>query len=344
MKKIKYFSGFANIGIGTTFAEGLGFECALANELDLNRADWLQMSYPKTKVVQGNFTDRKIFKQLVDDFKSSGCELAIFSPCCQPFSRAGGQHLNSPEAFLFLDILEFIKQAKPKWAWIENAKEFPKSILNDDPRTIEERITTFLTNLGYDVNFEIQDAADFGTPQHRRRSICLISNTGHWEFPKKNPNKKPLTVRQATGHLPSVEAGKRSGIPFHNGPRLPKYQADCMIGVPDGKWSLSPVSVKGEPASKPKPKHAFRRIYWDRPCNTIVQKSSSISGFQTVHPKDNRTLTILEIILLGGLPENWKIPLPYRFKEDLIRDVLGEMFAPRHVAHLLKQLLKIVPK
>lgn len=341
MEIIKYFSGFANVGIGTTYAEKLGFECALANELNLDRADWLQSAYPKAKVVQGDFTDPKIFAHLVEEFKRLQCRAAFFSPCCQPFSKAGGQHLDSPEAFLFLPILDFIEATLPDFAWIENAKEFPSSILADDPRTIEMRIRERLKPLGYDINLVIQDAAHFGTPQHRRRSLFLMSRTGkRWEAPKES--KKIKTVRGTIGHLPSVQAGQRSGVPLHNGPKLPKCQADCMIGVKEGEASPNPVNVKGEPPSKPKPPYAFCRILSTDACNTIVQKSASISGYRTVHYRDNRTLTLLEIILLSGLPKDWNIPLQFRCKDQLIRGVIGECFAPRHVAHLLKELRKII--
>lgn len=346
MNKVKCFSGFGSVGILTTYAKALGFETVLANELDLLRASWLAESYKaqglNTEVVQGDFTNPKIFNYLCNQFIKKKIELAFFSPCCQPFCKAGGQHLNSPEAFLFLHIIKFIRKTRPKWSWIENAAEFPTSVLKDDPRTIEKRIRDALEPLGYEVKVAIQDAADFGTPQHRRRSIFLIrrKDACAWDFPK--PFDTQITVRQAIENLPPLVAGHRSSIPLHFAAYLPKCQADCFIGVKDGETAPNPVNVDGSKPKKQKPKYAFKRIAWDKPCNTIVQKSASISGYQTVHPRDNRTLTIWEIILLTGLDENWYIPAWAKAKPQLIRDVLGEAFAPKHCAEILKMLRKSI--
>ncbi|MBR1606022.1 MAG: DNA cytosine methyltransferase [Alphaproteobacteria bacterium] len=348
MRTIKYFHGFSSAALVTEFAKPLGFECTLLNELDPMRLLWAKESYNKKgeypDCCRGDFTDPKIFDELVRKFNEKNLELALFSPCCQPFSKAGGQHLDSPEAFLFLHIIDFIKYTLPKWIWIENAEEFPTSVLTDDPRTIEQRIRDALEPLGYVVKVKIQDAADFGVPQHRRRSIFLISRKDvcTWEFPE--PFLNQITVRQAIGQLPTLKAGERSYIPFHNAPWLPKCQADCFINVPDGGTAPNPVNVDGSQPKKQKPKYAFRRIYWDKPCNTIVQKSASVSGYQTVHPRDNRTLTVFEIILLTGLDQNWYIPIWARCKEQIIRDVLGECFAPKHATEILKMLRQAIDK
>ena len=129
MAKMKYFSGFGSCSIVTTYAKELGFECGLLNELDPLRAQWAQETFRHqglndAEVIQGDFTDPKIFKALLRKFRKRGLEMALFSPCCQPFSKAGKQHLDSPEAFLFLDIIKFIRKGRPLYSWIENAAEF----------------------------------------------------------------------------------------------------------------------------------------------------------------------------------------------------------------------------
>ncbi|MCL1892437.1 MAG: DNA cytosine methyltransferase [Alphaproteobacteria bacterium] len=342
-KPIKYFSGFANVGIGFVYAKSLGFECALANEYDLTRASWHQHSYPDAEMVVGDFTDPEVFEKLVRRFKELEIDVACFSPCCQPFSRAGGQHLDSPEAFYFLWILKFIERTGLKYAWIENAKEFPNAVLSDDPRPIKQRIVETLTP-SHHVELQIQDAARFGTAQSRRRSLFLISRSDlpRWEFPKQTDAL--ISAESVIGHLPPIWTNGRSAILMHNVPPLPKCQIDCIKDVPAGMWAPHPVNKRGMPYVKPKPKYAFRRIYADRPCNTILQKSASITGYQTLHYKENRVLSPLEIILLTGLPQNWSVPTWARCKHQLVRDVLGEAFAPRHVERLLQELLKIAPR
>ena len=330
--KIKYFSGFMSASVGFEFAEELGFECVLGNELNKIRAKWSQEKFPNADIVQGSFTDPKIFSYLVRKFKEEGCRLATFSPNCQPFSKAGKQHLHSTEAFLFLHILKFIKLTMAENAWIENALEFRK--------TVEQRIRDELEPLGYHIEVKVQDAAGFKTPQHRRRTIFLISRIGIWKHPIECEEKDYVTVRQTIDHLPSVEAGERSHIPFQNGPYLPICQIAYIHDYTKSSDRIPFVSTQGVPCKKLKPQHVACRIDPDKPANTIVQKSASITGFRTCHYRDNRCLTVLEVILLTGLTENWFIPLWARNDEQLIRDVLGECFAPLHV----KALLQTMPK
>lgn len=216
--------------VGFEFAEELGFECVLGNELNKIRAKWSQEKFPNADIVQGSFTDPKVFSYLVRKFKEEGCRLATFSPNCQPFSKAGKQHLHSTEAFLFLHILKFIKLTMAENAWIENALEFRNAVLNDDPRTVEQRIRDELEPLGYHIEVKVQDAAGFKTPQHRRRTIFLISRIGIWKHPIECEEKDYVTVRQTIDHLPSVEAGERSHILLQ---KIKKDFTSCPQEIPD---------------------------------------------------------------------------------------------------------------
>lgn len=324
--------------VGFEFAEQLGFECVLGNELNKIRAKWSQEKFPNADIVQGSFTDPKIFSYLVRKFKEKGCRLGVFSPCCQPFSKAGKQHLHSNEAFLFLYIIKFIKLTMAENAWIENALEFKNAVLDDDPRTVEQRIRDELEPLGYHIEVKIQDAVGFKTPQHRRRTIFLISRVGVWQHPVECDEKEYITVRQAIDHLPSVKAGEHSSIPFHNGPYLPACQIAYIHNYTKSSDKIPFVSTKGVLCKYLKPQYVACCIDPDKPANTIVQKSASITGFRTCHYRDKRCLTVLEIMLLTGLPENWFIPLWARNDEQLIRDVLGECFAPLHVKALLQTM------
>lgn len=170
--------------VGFEFAEQLGFECVLGNELNPTRAKWSQEKFPNAEVVQKSFTNPKIFSYLVRRFKEEGCRLATFSPNCQPYSKAGKQHLHSTEAFLFLYIIKFIKLTMAENAWIENALEFKDAVLDDDPRTVEQRKCGFLYELnGKDETFEEQFLSDGENGFMSRYALLfLISKTTNEKF------------------------------------------------------------------------------------------------------------------------------------------------------------------
>lgn len=343
-KKIPIFCAFQSASVGFEYAEELGFEVVLGNELNPTRYRWSCDKYPNAEIIKGSFTDPSIFAALVRKFTEKGCQIGTFSPCCQPFSKAGKTHLHSTEAFYFLYILKFIKLTNMPSGWIEEAEEFQNAVLDDDDRTIEKRIRDTLEPLGYHVEVKIQDAAGFGTPQHRRRTIILFSRVGKWKHPKECDESQYVSAEAAIKDLPPVNAGQRSNIPFHNAPFLPECQINMLKGVKEGEAPKQFVNADKSLPKKPKPKFVGRRNYRDKPWGTLVQKSATISGYNTVHYKQNRTLTTLETILLTGLSRNWYIPIWARNNEQLIRDVIGECFAPLHVKALLQSYLDCIVK
>lgn len=341
MRTVKYASFWSSVGIGMTFAAKLGFECVLASEYDSERCEWFKHSYKTAEMIPGDFTDPKVFDRLIKAFKEKKCELAIFSPNCQSFSLAGGQHLYTPEAFYILNIIDFIKKAEPKWFWIENAHEFLHSKLPGYTKTIKEIIETELAD--YNLNMDCsQDAADYGCPQHRRRSIILGSKIGVWKFPKKKPKQK--SAYKAIGKLTSISAGEWSNEAFHFRPWLPQCQIDCIHDVPAGSYAANPVDKNGKLFRNKKPKYTFARIKMSKPAPTILQASDLITGYTTLHYKDDGVLSIAEIIALTGLPKNWDIPVWARCQYKLIRNVLGECMMPNYCNMLLSMLRKIIPE
>ncbi|MBQ8676969.1 MAG: DNA cytosine methyltransferase [Alphaproteobacteria bacterium] len=159
------------------------------------------------------------------------------------------------------------------------AEEFQNAVLDDDGRTVEQRIRDFLKPLGYHVEILAQDAVGFGCPQHRRRTIILFSRVGIWKHPQECDESKYTTAESAIGNLPPVASGQRSGITLHNGPSISKCPVDMLHGVKEGESPKQFVNADGSFPKKPKPKFVGRRNFRNKPWGTIVQKSASISGY-----------------------------------------------------------------
>ena len=86
----------------------------------------------------------------------------------------------------------------------------------------------------------------------------------------------------------------------------------------------------------------YKRIDWHKPAPTITMCNGAISSQNNVHPgkkinqnqySDARVLTILELLRLTGLPDDWNIP--NWASDNLIRQVLGESFPPKFCLNLL---------
>ena len=82
---------------------------------------------------------------------------------------------------------------------------------------------------------------------------------------------------------------------------------------------------------------SWRRAKWDEPCGSILMKSAGMGGMISCHPgtlqedgtyNNARAYTIKELLLLTGLPDNYRIPAFTLNNDELIRDVIGECVCP----------------
>ena len=352
-----YTSLFANVGIGTYYLHNQNINCAVANELLGDRAEWHDYIYPNADMVQGDITDPEVYNKLVQLHKQHGCKLVLASPPCQSFSKANNSKGKASDIRtpLFRTNLDFIRDTDTDYAMIENVPDF----LNAKPKqlkellgdlTIGEYIKQELENMGYVVNIGVYSAADYGTAQDRQRAIILAAKKelGLWKFPKKDKFRKLLF--EAIGDLPSLEPGQQDPErPMHYALDLPACQIEFLKHTPTAssawknKKEYQPVNVDGS-ESCAQFKASFSRKDWNKPSNTVLTDSGSLGGMINIHPgrplsdgtySDCRPLSILELFRITGLPDDYPIPEKFIKNDKLIRDVIGECFAPLHVARLM---------
>lgn len=347
-KPLNYTSLFQNVGIGEFYLKSkLGLIGAVGNELLPQRAKWAKEVYPECEIVCGDITDPKVFDRLVKLHKEKECTGVLASPPCQSYTLSNSRRNPSDKrGRLFITMLEFVEATNPDWVLVENVPQMLTVKLNDGT-IVGKHIVDKLKALGYTVKSGVQNAADFSTAQNRKRAIILASKIGVWDFPK--PHKYKITLRDEIYDLPSRESGQVGDLKYQDAPVWAQAQIDVMKNTPTGRSAhdnlvWKPVNVDGSP-SKAKFKCSFQRKEWDKPCNTILRDSKGVTGFRNCHPgrllpdgtySDARALTVLELLRVTGLPDDY--PIPTWASDKLIRDVIGECFAPRHVLALLTTL------
>ncbi len=85
---------------------------------------------------------------------------------CQPFSQVGlGRGEEDTRGTLFHDIVRICESKKPKHILLENVKGLKT---NRHGKTLQTIIRK-LTDLGYEVTFELLNSKDYGIPQNRER-------------------------------------------------------------------------------------------------------------------------------------------------------------------------------
>ena len=196
----------------------------------------------------------------------------------------------------------------------------------------------------YIIDHEILDSSDYGVPQKRLRAILKIYKKNIiWDSPAK---EKKITVRDSIAHLPSLESGQSSNLPFHFARKHTKNHVLWMRNTPSGKSAFdnkkyfpnkNGIRLKGFNSS-------YRRIKWDEPAPTITIRSDAVSSQRNVHPgrkknnyfSDARVLTPLELMILNSIPS--KNNIKKDTNELLLRKVIGESVPPL----LLKKIMSKV--
>ncbi len=262
-------------------------------------------------------------------------------------SLAGKMHENDPRNSLIKYVIKLAQELEPTNILIENVPKVLNTYLVHKGEKL--KITDFIQNelepLGYIINPVVVDASDYATPQSRKRAIFLISKVAKWELPAKQDK---ITVREMIEHLPSLESGGTSAIKYHNAKTHNERHISFLKQTPTGKTALHNKVHYPKKADGTRIKGydtTYKRIEWDKPAPTITMANGSVSSQNNVHPgrkladgtySDARVLTLKEIFILTGLPDDWTPP--EWASENLIRQVIGEGVPPMLIDSLLSTM------
>jgi DNA (cytosine-5)-methyltransferase 1 len=339
---------FANVGIDETYLKEIGVEMKVSNELLEKRCNFYSHLYPDVDMICGDITDNKVFKRIVKAYIDNGCSFLIATPPCQGMSVAGKMDKFDPRNELIKYVVKFVKQTNPDNILIENVAGLLKFRIRDERGNvllIKDYIIKSFEKMGYNVNYGIFDAADFGTAQHRRRAIFLISKKGIWNPPEK---KEHITVRKMISDLESLMPGESGQKKFHFAKMHAERHIKWMSHTPEGKTAhLNKKNYPIKPNGEKIRGYAttYKRMEWDKPAPTITMANGSISSQNNVHPgrplsnglfSDPRVLTLLELFRLSGLPDDWNVP--EWATDNLVRQVVGESFPPKFCLEMVKEM------
>lgn len=353
MFKLKGISLFASAGIGEMYLKDAGIDIVAANELIPKRAECHQHLHPNTLMIQGDITVTNIKEQIKNQI-SEDVKFLLATPPCQGLSTLGKnksqKHFETdPRNFLIFDVLEIIDFGNFDYILIENVPHFLKMYFpyNSDFYTLEEILIDKYEHQ-YIIEVDVLDAKDYGVPQTRPRAIVKLYKKGCvWESPKK---EKEITLKDAIGHLPSLEAGEKSDIPWHVAKPHNERAILALKNTPTGKSALTNEIYypKKENGERIKGFHnTFKRMSWEQPCHARTTYSGSISSHNNVHPgyqlqdgtySDARVLTILETLIVSSLPEEPNFPV--WVTDTFIRTIIGESIPPLMLKKIVEGIMK----
>lgn len=262
---------------------------------------------------------------------------------CQGFSSHRKKHWNEEDDVrnsLIMAFASIVKKIDPEVIIMENVPEFLSKrywrYFSAAKKQYEEQ--------GYIVKEAIYNAASFGVPQDRFRSI-IIGMKKEFVLPVGYLQPKEYrTVRDAISHLPAVPAGVADPKdPMHKSASHKQSTIDVIKQVPhDG--GNRPAGVGPECLDKTKGfSDVYGRLSWDKPSITITHYARNPASGRYTHPEQDRGLTAREAALLQSFPVGFE----FTGKSDDIYRQIGEavppMLASAVAANILVELLSSVP-
>lgn len=289
--------------------------------------------------------DEKRFIELLDSIGYDSTKPTVLIGCapCQGFTSHRKKHWNEEDDIrnnlvnVFAEIVGYIQ---PIAFVMENVPEF---LSNRYWRYFAAAKERYVQD-GYIVKENIYNAADFGVPQERFRSI-VIGMKKNFLLPKGYLEPSAYkTVREAIGNLPPVLAGVADpNDPMHKSAAHKSSTIDVLKQVPhDG--GNRPAGVG--PACLDRTKgfsDTYGRLYWDRPSITITHYARNPASGRYTHPEQDRGLTAREAALLQSFPNGFE----FTGKSDDIYRQIGEavppLFATSIAADILIEMISVEP-
>ena len=149
--------------------EKAGFRHLACVEMDVDACNTIGLNRPEWNPQNADL------KEWVWE-SSEGVDLLAGGVPCPPFSLAGAQLGEADERDLFPSMLRLAEEIRPKALMIENVR----GLLAKRFDSYREFILTSLKNLGYSGEWKLFQAADFGVPQLRPRSVLVAMLPEYW--------------------------------------------------------------------------------------------------------------------------------------------------------------------
>jgi DNA (cytosine-5)-methyltransferase 1 len=320
LSAIDLFSGCGGLSCGLKKA---GFDVRAAVEVEEKAQATYRLNHPAVRLYAEDIRKVDPAEMLKDiNLKKGELDLLAGCPPCQGFSRLRTKNkktaVRDDRNNLVSDFLRFIELMEPKMVMLENVPA-----LGRNQRFASLRKA--LIGLGYQLVFQVLNAADYQVPQRRKRLILLASKV---HVPSiALASKTRVTVRDAIGGIESPAKSKDAlhrvtenrsegvrnliaAIPKNGGSRLDlgkEHQLECHK-VTDGFYDV------------------YGRMAWDEVSPTITSGCHNPSKGRFLHPDLNRTITLREAALLQGFPKRYRFDVSHG--KEAIALMIGNALPP----------------
>lgn len=342
LRLIDLFSGAGGMSLGFCDKRFCGgFEVVLSLDNDAAAVRTHELNFTG-RAVQANIEEWLLHNEVPQ------ADVVIGGPPCQGFSLLNKKRDGDARRALWEPFIEIAERSGARVFVMENVAELYRS---PERALIEAKARQH----GFQTHATIVNAADYGAPQTRKRTIILgWRDACNPSFPPLPSHADPKlqsnlprwrTVRDVIADLPvrpiGTEIGVKPTLNLHFGRTPTQKSLDRYAAVPPGgnRFDL----LANRPDITPNcwvrktsgGTDLFGRLWWDRPSVTIRTEFYKPEKGRYLHPDAHRPITHREAARLMGFPDDFRF---YGTKVEVARQIGNAV--PPHLAGALATVVK----
>lgn len=297
---------------------------AVATDYAQQALDTLALNLHDTETVTGDIRATSTRDLMRAGGISKGeAALVIGGPPCTPFSKSGfwlaeKRESRDPNASLLEEYVRVVAEARPEAFVLENVQ----ALTYKTHRAHFDRLLAALAELGYNPQWKVLLAADYGVPQLRRRVFIVGRRDGRaFRFPEPTHSGPSETTRkwdqEKLPHVTTAQAFKGLATIPEAGELVEGQFGDLAAEVPAGQNYLWHTSRYGG-----RDVFQWRSRYWTfllrldpgRPSSTLqAQPGPYVGPFHWENlPNESgepraRRLRVPELLRLMTFPDNFHV-------------------------------------
>jgi len=297
---VDIFSGAGGMEIGF---EKAGFNIVFSTDIDEQCEIVHLLNRPKIPFLRADV--RELKKTILDKYISCDVDVLVGGPPCQGFSTIGKRVSSNPDKRvqsdprnqLFKEYIRILKTLNPKVFLMENVV----GLLTREKGKILEDMKKAFNETGYEFDYIVLNAADYGVPQIRNR-VFFFGNRIGMSLEPPNPTHSEsgktrwMTVDSAINDLANVLPNESiNHIPLKHGEiNIQRYKL-----IPEG--GRMPEKDLPTELYRRNFGNTFKRLHRNKPSLTMVPGHNAFP----IHPWLNRSLTVREAARLQTFPDDY---------------------------------------
>lgn len=307
---IDLFCGAGGLSYGF---ESAGFNILLGIDSDAKALEVFEANHKNAKSICGDITqiDYEDIKKVIGNQR---IDVIIGGPPCQGMSLSGPRKFDDPRNKLYLSYIRLVEEIKPRVFVIENVP----GLVSLFGGQIKDSIIEKFTNMGYEVQYKILCASDYGVPQNRKR-VVFVGTRENVKFMYPEKKKDIVTCEMALSDLPPLidELGEEIAIyetqPNNDYQRLMRARTTELFNHVAASHSekvkkiISLVPDGGNYKSLPEEYQSTRNFHvaWTRFASQKPAPTIDTGHRHHFHYKYNRVPTVRECARLQSFPDDF---------------------------------------